>query len=87
MDYWQNIQSETTTAYGGAPVLLLGQCISFTGWLGIFAQTQWEYLVEDEIEIACDTVMRFCSKFIGVAPVLLRGLEFDRISDADEKTV
>jgi hypothetical protein len=88
MDYCHHIHSEATTAYGGAPAMSIGEWISFTSWLGISgAVTQWEYLIDEEIDMASDAVMRFCGRFIGAAPKLLAGLEFEHISDANEKMV
>jgi hypothetical protein len=87
MDYAQHIQSEATTNYGGAPAIVLSEWISFTGWLGIHGQTQWEYLIDDEIDMACDTAIRLCARFIDVAPKLLKGLEFEQITDRNEEMV
>ena len=85
MDYCHHIDSEAKTAYGGAPAMSIGEWISFSGWLGISGGlTQWEYLIEEEIEMATDAVMRFCSKFIAAAPKLLSGLEFERITGRDD---
>ena len=55
--------------------------ISFCSWLGICSQTQWEYLANpEEVERACDAVLDQCRHFFAVAPKLLAGLEFEKIS-------
>ena len=82
MDYCHHIESEAKTASGGAPVMSIGEWISLTAWLGISGGlTQWEYLIEEEIDLASDAVMRFCRRFIAAAPQLLAGLEFERITE------
>jgi hypothetical protein len=60
--------------------LVLSTCISFTARLGITSQTQWEYLSGEEIEPTCDNVISHCRHFFEVAPKLLKGLEFEKIT-------
>jgi hypothetical protein len=64
-----------------APAMKLEQLISFSGWLGICSQTQWQYLMPDDVEPACDAAIKFCGHFFEIAPKLLKGLEFDKITD------
>ncbi|MGH7951238.1 MAG: hypothetical protein ACREFE_04880 [Limisphaerales bacterium] len=62
------------------PVLTLAQQISFGSWLGITSQMQWQYLTEEDVEPVCSAVIKFCGRFFDVAPKLLKGLEFDKIT-------
>lgn len=61
-----------------APDMLLANCISFGCWLGTIGQ--WEYLMPDDVQLACDAAVKLCGKFFDVAPKLLKGLEFDKIT-------
>jgi hypothetical protein len=63
-----------------APTMLMGLCISFSSWLGITSQVEWEYLFNEEVETVCDSVIMHCRNFIDVAPKLLKGLEFANIT-------
>jgi len=62
------------------PAMRLGHFISFASWLGISSQTQWEYLLPEDVEPACDAVIKHCRQFFEVAPKLLKGLEFETIT-------
>ena len=73
--YWHDIVSPTTIEPYGMPAMVLGQFISFNAWLGLSSQTQWECLLADDVEPACDTAIKFCGRFLDVAPKLLKGLE------------
>jgi hypothetical protein len=63
-----------------APVFQLAICISFSAWLGITSQIQWEYLFNEEVEATCDAVIWQCRHFFETAPKLLKGLEFENIT-------
>jgi hypothetical protein len=62
-----------------APTMLMANCISFGGWLGITGQTQWTYLTDEDVEPACDAAIKLCGHFFKVAPKLLKGIEFEKI--------
>lgn len=59
----------------------VGMMISLCSWLGISSQTNWEYLQNEDVSVACDALLKLCSRFFEVAPKLLKGLEVDRISE------
>jgi hypothetical protein len=59
---------------------MLGQNLSFCSWLGITGATRWKYLVNEDVEAACEVAMKFCGHFFEIAPKLLKGLEFDKIT-------
>jgi hypothetical protein len=54
--------------------------ISYGGWLGVRSQTQWGHLLPEDVELACDAVLKLCGRFFDVAPKLLKGLEFENIT-------
>jgi hypothetical protein len=85
ISYNHSIVSETRIHHPQNPeitasAMKLKQLISFSSWLGICSQTQWEYLMEVDVEPACDAAIKFCGHFFEVAPKLLKGLEFEKIT-------
>lgn len=40
---------------------------------------QWEYLLETDVELACDETFKYCRHFYEAAPRLLKGLEIEKI--------
>ena len=62
------------------PTMRLGLHISFASWFGVCSQTQWEHLFAQDVEPACDAVLKLCGRFFDVAPKLLKGLEFENIT-------
>jgi hypothetical protein len=87
INYTHLITSPTRVAHPDnpeitAPTMLLANCISFGGWMGITSQIQWQYLTDGDVEPACDAVMKLCGHFFEVAPKLLKGLEFEKIEGA-----
>jgi hypothetical protein len=41
----------------------------------------WEiYLIEQDVELACDETFKYCRRFFEAAPKLLKGLEFENIT-------
>jgi hypothetical protein len=85
IEYSHSIESESRIVHSQnpditAPAFKLQQRISLGGWLGICSQTQWEYLRDNDVDSACDAVVKFCGRFFEVAPRLLKGLEFDKIT-------
>ena len=85
INYGHTIASETSFEHQGPQGtyranLVIGSMMSFCSWLGISSQTQWEYLMPEDVEQACDAAIKFCGRFFQVAPKLLKGLEFDKIT-------
>jgi len=64
------------------PAVRLEHLISFASWLGICSQTQWMHLTGEDVDEACDDVVRFCGQFFEAVPGLLKGLEFESITDS-----
>jgi hypothetical protein len=85
LQYSHTISSEHDVEHHGpngiyGARLVMAYFISFTAWLGITSQTQWEYLMEEDVEPACDAAIKLCGHFFEVAPKLLKGLEFEKIT-------
>ena|SRR5579859_7462986 len=59
----------------------VGIMLSFCSWLGICSQTQWEYLQKEDVPIACDALIKNCTRFFDVAPKLLKGIQVNVISE------
>jgi hypothetical protein len=82
INYSHGIGSETRITHpeskASASAMVMAQMVSFSSWLGITSQIQWEYLMNEEIESACDAVIKLCRHFFEVAPKLLKGLEFEK---------
>jgi hypothetical protein len=56
--------------------LVLESLVSFCSWLGICSQTQWEYLMSrQDVDDACDGLIRLCQHFFLNLPALLSGLD------------
>jgi hypothetical protein len=85
INYCHTISSKAALEHQGpagkymAP-LVIGFLISFTAWLGITSQMEWEYLTEENAESACDAAIKLCRHFFEIAPKLLRGLEPEKIT-------
>jgi hypothetical protein len=84
INYSHGIGSETRITHpeskASASAMVMAQMVSFSSWLGITSQIQWEYLMNEEVEPACDAVIKLCRHFFEVAPKLLKGLEFEKIT-------
>lgn len=63
-----------------APALELQRFISFAAWLGICSVTEWQNLTAADVEPASNAVIRLCDHFFEVAPKLLKGLEFEKLT-------
>lgn len=83
INYSHSISSEAAFEFPGykggwsLPIAGLGTMISFNSWLGIASQTEWERVMNEEVEPACDEVIEHCRHFFAVAPNLLKGLELE----------
>ncbi len=77
LDYSHSIVSEATCERAGneLPVMTLAQLISFSAWLGLTSQTQWEYLNDEDVDPVCEAAIKHCDHFFVVAPKLLKGLD------------
>jgi hypothetical protein len=65
-----------TTPGVTAPVLMLANAL---GWIK-FLNISWEYLMDEDVEPACDSVITQCREFFDELPKLLKGLERDNVT-------
>lgn len=79
LGYWHNICSQKKAPHPAMPevmypVMFLCRCVSWPcSW-------QWEYLMEQDVELACDETFKYCRRFFEAGPKLLKGLEFENIT-------
>jgi hypothetical protein len=69
IEYSHTISSEDSFEHEGPEGiyrknLIIGFNISFCSWLGITGATQWEYLMDEDVEPACDAVIKQCGHFL-----------------------
>lgn len=76
INYSHSLASPTTFEHRGnqVPTMVMEHSMS---WL---CMNQWGYISEGEVDSTCNGVIKLCSRFIDVAPKLLKGLEFDKIA-------
>jgi hypothetical protein len=84
INYGHGIVSESTFEHHGmqVPTMILpgpGQ-IALCSWLGISGMTQREYLMDEDVEPACNAVIKCCRHFFDIAPKLLKGLEAEKLT-------
>ena len=77
-DYGHAICSEATIPPHGIPAAILG-FPSLTGWLGLRGNTEWQYLMDEDIQPVCNFIIQRCRCFFEVVPKLLKGLEFESL--------
>ena len=77
LSYRHMIVSETTIAHPQNPEIT-GPAITLS--LGVaWLVSQWEDIVEDDMDAVCNGLIRHAGLFFKAAPKLLAGLEFDKI--------
>jgi len=76
ISYSHRIFSETAKEPDGVRAIILG-FPSLSGWLGIRGDTEWKYLMDEDIQPVCDFIIQRCRHFFKIAPKLLKGLEFE----------
>lgn len=79
LGYWHNICSQKKVPHPAMPEVMypvahLCRCVSWPcSW-------QWEYLTEEDVELACNETFKYCRHFFDAAPKLLKGLDFESIT-------
>jgi hypothetical protein len=78
LGYWHNICSQKKAPHPAIPevmypVAYLCRCVRWPCSWG------WEYLTEEDVELACDETFKYCRRFFEAAPGLLEGLEYEKI--------
>jgi hypothetical protein len=71
----ERICHPTTPGVTG-PALLLANALC---WIGL-GRMEWDYLMEADIEPACDSVVTLCREFFDELPKLLKGLERENVT-------
>jgi hypothetical protein len=79
ISYSHRIFSETAKEPDGVRAIILG-FPSLSGWLGTRGDTEWAYLMDDDIQPVCDFIIQRCRHFFEVVPKLLKGLEFEKMT-------
>lgn len=78
LGYWHAICSPQKAPHPAIPqvmypVAILSRCCWPCAW-------EWEYLTEEDVELACNETFKYCRRFFEAAPKLLKGLEFENIA-------
>jgi hypothetical protein len=47
-------------------------------WIGF--PIRWEYLLDEDVEVACDSAVEMCRQVFDILPELLRGIERDKVT-------
>lgn len=81
LSYSHNIESEKTFLYRGGEVGMgMGGMMSFNSYLGIASQTEWHYIMDEDVEATSDIIIKLCGHFFIILPKLLKGLECEKIT-------
>jgi len=74
LGYWQNICSQKKMPHPVIPEVMYPVVFLCrgTGWPCMGA---WEYLREEDVELACDESFKYCRRFFEAAPRLLKDLD------------
>jgi hypothetical protein len=82
IQYSHSISSESTFEHRGTqiPSMIIGVFISFASWLGISSQTEWRYIMDEDIEPVSSAAVWLCDHFFKITPKLLKGLECEKIA-------
>ena len=84
LGYWHNICSQKKELrppipeYGIPeymyPIAHLCRCVTWP------CSSEWEYLTEDDVELACNETFEYCRRFFEAAPKLLKDLKVENIT-------
>lgn len=80
LGYWHNICSQKKAPHPAMPEVMypvahLCRCVRWP------CSSEWEYLTEEDVELACDETFKYCRRFFEAAPRLLKGLDVEGISE------
>jgi hypothetical protein len=73
-EYSHSIVSDTRPHPQLSPATL-GNAISLGSWLGITGQTDWDHVLDEEVDRVCDSAMELCQRFFNAGPNLLKNLQ------------
>jgi len=77
LGYWHNICSQEKAPHPAMPEVMypvahLCRCV----WP---CSQEWEYLTDEDVELACGETFKYCRYFYEAAPRLLKGLEYEKL--------
>jgi len=80
LGYWHNVCSQRKAPHPAMsevmyPVAFLCRCVRWP------CSGQWEYLTEEDVELACNETFKYCYRFFEAAPSLLKDLDVEGISE------
>lgn len=74
-----SIQSETRIRHPQNPSIT-GPAMTLCSGTAWPCAWSWDYLMNEDVELACNETLRYCRYFYEAAPRLLKGLEFQNIA-------
>ena len=77
--HWHTIGSQAKIPHPMIPEVMYPVMILCRG-IGWPCSWQWEYLMDEDVELACDETFKYCRYFYEAAPKLLKGLEIENIA-------
>jgi hypothetical protein len=79
LGYWHNICSQKKAPHPAMPEVMYPVAYLCRGvrWP---CSSEWEYLTEEDVELACNETFKYCRYFYEAAPRLLKGLESEKIT-------
>lgn len=82
--YWHNICSQKKELRPPIPEYGISEYMYPVAYLcrgvGWPCSWEWEYLTEDDVEMACEETFKYCRYFFEVAPTLLKDLKVENIT-------
>ncbi len=77
LGYWHNVCTQERAPHHAMPEVMYPVAHLCRGvrWP---CSSEWEYLTEDDVELACDETFKYCRRFFEAAPRLLKGLEHEK---------
>lgn len=84
LGYWHNICSESKTLRPAIPEYGIPEFMYPVAHLcrGVRwpCSSEWEYLTEEDVELACNETFKYCRRFFEAAPKLLKDLKVENIT-------
>ena len=84
LGYWHNICSQSKTLRPAIPEYGIPEFMYPVAHLcrGVRwpCSSEWEYLTEEDVELACNETFKYCRRFFEAAPKLLKDLKVENIT-------
>ncbi|HVU27980.1 MAG TPA: hypothetical protein VHG71_09620 [Verrucomicrobiae bacterium] len=85
LGHWHNICSQKKTLRPAIPEYGIPEFMDTIAylcrWVHWPCAWEWEFLTEDDVELACEETFKYCRRFFEAAPKLLKGLDVEGISE------